>query len=132
MIAVSCHAALHRGLSMDEVQRLGREIMKDIIACGFDPEKTFIFSDIDYMSGGCRDSAFTKNILHIKRCGQRRPPPCALPEAPCNGSAAASTLVTWGNGDQHVQSGLFLGLSMRPLMAVLPAASHDMDLLELT
>lgn len=36
-------------LTLDEVKRLGYENAKDIIACGFDPDKTFIFSNIDYM-----------------------------------------------------------------------------------
>ena len=29
--------------------RLAYENVKDIIACGFDPKKTFIFSDLDYI-----------------------------------------------------------------------------------
>ena len=29
--------------------RLAYENVKDIIACGFDPAKTFIFSDLDYI-----------------------------------------------------------------------------------
>lgn len=31
-------------LSLEEVHRLAFENTKDIIACGFDPDKTFIFS----------------------------------------------------------------------------------------
>lgn len=31
------------------VYRLAYENAKDIIACGFDPKKTFIFSDLDYI-----------------------------------------------------------------------------------
>lgn len=31
------------------VLRLAYENAKDIIACGFNPEKTFIFTDLDYI-----------------------------------------------------------------------------------
>ena len=34
---------------MEEAHRLGYENAKDIIACGFDPDRTFIFSNLDYM-----------------------------------------------------------------------------------
>ncbi|KAK0580639.1 hypothetical protein LWI29_004540 [Acer saccharum] len=34
---------------MEECERLGRENAKDIIACGFDVKKTFIFSNLNYM-----------------------------------------------------------------------------------
>lgn len=37
-------------LSLEEVHRLAFENAKDIIACGFDVNKTFIFSDLDYMA----------------------------------------------------------------------------------
>ena len=40
-----------KDLTLQETYRLGRENAKDIIACGFDPCKTFIFSNLDYM--GC-------------------------------------------------------------------------------
>jgi tryptophanyl-tRNA synthetase len=40
---------LHRDLDLDEIRVLLRENCKDIIACGFDVEKTFIFSNFDYM-----------------------------------------------------------------------------------
>lgn len=36
-------------LTLEEAHRLAYENCKDIIACGFDPEKTFIFSNLDYM-----------------------------------------------------------------------------------
>ena len=36
-------------LSLEEANRLAYENVKDIIACGFDKEKTFIFSDMDYI-----------------------------------------------------------------------------------
>jgi len=37
------------GLTLEEAHRLGYENAKDIIACGFNPDKTFIFSNLDYM-----------------------------------------------------------------------------------
>ena len=53
-------AALSRNLTADEAYRLGKENIKDIIACGFDPKKTFIFSDYDYMGG-----MFYRNAIEI-------------------------------------------------------------------
>ncbi len=53
-------AALSRNLTADEAYRLGKENIKDIIACGFDSEKTFIFSDYDYMGG-----MFYQNTIEI-------------------------------------------------------------------
>ncbi|GMN25943.1 hypothetical protein TIFTF001_001135 [Ficus carica] len=40
-----------KNLSVEECQRLARENAKDIIACGFDITRTFIFSDFDYVGG---------------------------------------------------------------------------------
>ena len=40
---------LWKDLSLEEAHRLAYENAKDIIAVGFDEEKTFIFSDITYM-----------------------------------------------------------------------------------
>ncbi|BDA48227.1 Tryptophan-tRNA ligase, cytoplasmic [Coccomyxa sp. Obi] len=53
---------LFRDLELEEAYRLGKENIKDIIACGFNPEKTFIFSDFDYVKG-----EFYKNIVRIQR-----------------------------------------------------------------
>lgn len=36
-------------LKLEECHRLAFENAKDIIACGFDPKKTFIFNDLDYI-----------------------------------------------------------------------------------
>jgi tryptophanyl-tRNA synthetase len=38
-----------RELQLDEAHRLAYENAKDIIACGFDMERTFMFSDLDYI-----------------------------------------------------------------------------------
>lgn len=51
-----------RGLDLEESIRLGRENVRDIIACGFEAENTFIFSDFDYVGG-----AFYKNITKLQR-----------------------------------------------------------------
>ena len=40
---------LWKDLTVEEANRLTHENAKDIIACGFDKEKTFIFSDLEYM-----------------------------------------------------------------------------------
>ena len=40
---------LWRELELEEAHRLAIENAKDIIACGFDINKTFIFSNLDYM-----------------------------------------------------------------------------------
>ena len=54
---------------MDEARRLARENAKDIIACGFDVGRTFIFSDFDYVGG-----AMYRNIVRIQRCSLRPEP----------------------------------------------------------
>ena len=60
---------MHRSLKLEEARRLARENIKDIIACGFDPDMTFIFSDIDHMgAGGSEGSAFYCNCLRVMRC----------------------------------------------------------------
>lgn len=56
---------LWKDLSVEEAHRLAFENAKDIIAVGFDEEKTFIFSDIAYMS---QCPAFYKNILRVQKC----------------------------------------------------------------
>jgi len=55
--------SLWKGLDVEEARRLARENAKDIIACGFDVTKTFIFSDFEYVGG-----AFYRNIVRIQRC----------------------------------------------------------------
>ncbi|KAK1593836.1 tryptophanyl-tRNA synthetase [Colletotrichum navitas] len=48
--------------TVEEVQHYTRENAKDIIAIGFNPERTFIFSDYDYMGG-----AFYRNITRVAK-----------------------------------------------------------------
>ena len=52
-----------RNLDQQESERLAFENAKDIIACGFDRDLTFIFSDYAYMGGD-----FYRNITRIQRC----------------------------------------------------------------
>merc|ERR1712192_147648 len=49
----------------EEAMRLARQNVKDIIALGFDVEKTFIFADFTFM-GQC--PAFYQNIVKIQKC----------------------------------------------------------------
>ncbi len=41
---------LWKDLTPEETNRLAHENAKDIIACGFDIDKTFIFSDFEYIA----------------------------------------------------------------------------------
>ena len=54
---------LWKDLSLDDARRLARENAKDIVACGFDPRRTFIFSDVNYMC-----TPFYVNTLKIAKC----------------------------------------------------------------
>ena len=49
-------------LSLHEAHRLGKENAKDIIACGFNPKKTFIFSDLETVGG-----SFYRNMVVIMK-----------------------------------------------------------------
>jgi len=42
---------LWKNLTIQESKRLARVNAKDIIACGFDIERTFIFSDFSFVGG---------------------------------------------------------------------------------
>ncbi|KAI0104318.1 tryptophanyl-tRNA synthetase [Nemania sp. FL0031] len=48
--------------STEEYERFGRENAKDIIAVGFNPERTFIFSDFSFMGG-----EFYRNVAQIAK-----------------------------------------------------------------
>ncbi|GAB2277708.1 hypothetical protein Dimus_012411 [Dionaea muscipula] len=52
-----------KNLSVEESIRLARENAKDIIACGFDISRTFIFSDFNYLGG-----AFYMNMVKVAKC----------------------------------------------------------------
>lgn len=48
--------------TIEEVQSYSAGNAKDIIAVGFDPKKTFMFSDFDFMGG-----AFYKNVTRMAK-----------------------------------------------------------------
>ncbi|XP_076924397.1 tryptophan--tRNA ligase, cytoplasmic-like [Bidens hawaiensis] len=52
-----------RNLTVEESKRLALENAKDIIACGFDVSRTFIFSDFDFVGG-----AFYENMVRVEKC----------------------------------------------------------------
>jgi len=56
---------LWKDLTDDEAHRMCLENVKDIIAVGFDVEKTFIFSDMEFM-GQC--PAFYRTVLKVQKC----------------------------------------------------------------
>lgn len=49
-------------LKIDDVKKYARDNAKDIIAVGFNPKNTFIFSDLQYMGGG-----FYETVVRISR-----------------------------------------------------------------
>jgi tryptophanyl-tRNA synthetase len=49
-------------LKIEDVEKACLENAKDIMSFGFDPERTFIFSNLQYMSG-----AFYKNVVKISK-----------------------------------------------------------------
>ncbi|KPP61547.1 tryptophan--tRNA ligase, cytoplasmic-like [Scleropages formosus] len=55
---------LWKDLSVEECHRYAVENAKDIIACGFDINKTFIFSDLDYMGSS---PGFYRNVVKIQK-----------------------------------------------------------------
>ncbi|XP_026472018.1 tryptophan--tRNA ligase, cytoplasmic-like [Ctenocephalides felis] len=56
---------LWKNISPEECTQMARDNAKDIIAMGFDVNKTFIFSDLTFM-GQCPD--FYKNVIRIQKC----------------------------------------------------------------
>ncbi|GME92246.1 hypothetical protein B5S31_g3881 [[Candida] boidinii] len=49
-------------LTIDDVKKFAIDNAKDIVAVGFKPENTFIFSDLGYMNG-----AFYENVVKVSR-----------------------------------------------------------------
>lgn len=49
-------------LTVEDVKKYARENAKDIVAVGFNPENTFIFSDLQYVGGG-----FYETIVRVSR-----------------------------------------------------------------
>lgn len=60
---------LWKDLTIDETHRLAYENAKDIIACGFDVNKTFLFSNLDYMRWElrCIYAHYTTHISFLKK-----------------------------------------------------------------
>ncbi|XP_066993683.2 tryptophan--tRNA ligase, cytoplasmic isoform X2 [Anabrus simplex] len=56
---------LWKDLKLEDAISLAKENAKDIIACGFDVEKTFIFSDLNFI-GHCPE--FYQNMVRIEKC----------------------------------------------------------------
>nr|CAB3267663.1 tryptophan--tRNA ligase, cytoplasmic-like [Phallusia mammillata] len=56
---------LWKDLTLEECESLSWENTKDIIACGFNPEKTFIFSDLNYIGSS---KEFYWNMKRIEKC----------------------------------------------------------------
>lgn len=54
-----------KDLTVEEAHRLAVENAKDIIACGFDVDNTFIFSDFEYMG---KSPGFYRNVVKVQRC----------------------------------------------------------------
>ncbi|XP_037687803.1 tryptophan--tRNA ligase, cytoplasmic [Choloepus didactylus] len=55
---------LWKDLTLDQAHGYAVENAKDIIACGFDIKKTFIFSDFDYMG---MSPGFYRNVVKIQK-----------------------------------------------------------------
>ncbi|KAG2305800.1 hypothetical protein Bca52824_025548 [Brassica carinata] len=55
--------SIWKNLKPEESIRLGRENVKDIIACGFDVTRTFIFSDFATVGG-----KFYENMVEVSKC----------------------------------------------------------------
>ena len=51
-------------LSLKECKQFALQNASDIIAIGFDPKKTFIFADTDFIYGG-HGMAFSQNIMEM-------------------------------------------------------------------
>ncbi|KAH7685165.1 Tryptophan--tRNA ligase protein [Dioscorea alata] len=52
-----------KNISVEDSKRLARENARDIIACGFDVTRTFIFSDFNYLGG-----KFYENMVKVANC----------------------------------------------------------------
>ncbi|KAM4899398.1 tryptophan--tRNA ligase, cytoplasmic isoform 2-T3 [Sylvia borin] len=55
---------LWKDMTIEKAYEYARENAKDIIACGFDINKTFIFSDLDYLG---TSAGFYKNIVKVQK-----------------------------------------------------------------
>lgn len=58
----------HKLMTLEDAYRFGFENVRDIIACGFDVKKTFIFSDCDYMGHMYRNVIRVQRAMTFKQC----------------------------------------------------------------
>jgi len=57
---------LFRGTSIPDLSRMTFENARDIIACGFDRENTFIFSDFEYVGDMYKEIVKIQNLVTAK------------------------------------------------------------------
>ncbi|XP_012260694.2 tryptophan--tRNA ligase, cytoplasmic [Athalia rosae] len=57
--------AIWKDLTIEDAIKMSYNNAKDIIACGFDLRKTFIFSDLEHIGS---NPAFYQNMIRIQRC----------------------------------------------------------------
>jgi tryptophanyl-tRNA synthetase len=57
--------AIWKNIKIEDAIKLAHANARDIIACGFDPEKTFIFSNLQHVGN---NPAFYQNMIRIQRC----------------------------------------------------------------
>ncbi|XP_046736121.1 tryptophan--tRNA ligase, cytoplasmic [Diprion similis] len=57
--------SIWKDLKIEDAIKMSYNNAKDIIACGFNPEKTFIFSDLEHIGN---NPAFYQNMIRIQRC----------------------------------------------------------------
>nr|KAG5711916.1 hypothetical protein BaRGS_026357 [Batillaria attramentaria] len=70
---------LWKDLTVDETHRLAYENAKDIIACGFDEDKTFIFSDYDYIGFPAIQAAPSFSCAFPQIFNNKPTIPCLIP-----------------------------------------------------
>ncbi|KAH9761332.1 Tryptophan--tRNA ligase cytoplasmic [Citrus sinensis] len=87
-----------KNLSVEESQRLARENAKDIIACGFDVTKTFIFSDFDYVGGHILSYIFYL-VLVLPKIMRKFPLQCLLQE---HGEGCEVVGIFGFTGEDHI------------------------------
>ncbi|GAY60552.1 Tryptophan--tRNA ligase cytoplasmic [Citrus sinensis] len=98
-----------KNLSVEESQRLARENAKDIIACGFDVTKTFIFSDFDYVGGHILSYIFYL-VLVLPKIMRKFPLQCLLQE---HGEGCEVVGIFGFTGEDHIGK-----VSFPPVQAV--------------
>lgn len=57
--------SLWKDISVEEANKMAYDNARDIIAIGFDPAKTFIFANLDYV-GKCPE--FYRNMIRVQKC----------------------------------------------------------------